>query len=291
MQSKNKIVLTISVMLLAALACSLPFSGGDEATEEPATVEPEILVVTATSEPEPTAAEPTAEQEAGISATANQNLNVRSGPSTQYGETSFINQGQTVPVIGKNTDGSWILISLPGGNTGWVSTPFTTVSGDLSTVTVINAPPPPTASSSGSTSPTATASSGGGASPTATSSGGGGGQTAPSDSNISTELNIKNGVVNENGVISYPNGDNQDQVFIKVVGFDSVTTSGDASFTLTCSGQGVENVQVFSLGGGDCNETWDDFFTNDSDQVTIRVYLESGSNAYVNWTLIVSANN
>jgi hypothetical protein len=272
------------------MACSLPFGGGaEEPTEEPATSEPEIMVVTATPEPEPTATDDSAAVETDLTATANRNLNIRGGPSTEYTASGTFAQGDTAPVVGKNQDGSWLLLSFPGGNTGWVSTAYTAV-GDLSSVPVINVPPP---SSSGGSSgggsnptsappPTATSDGGGGG-------GGGGGQTAPSDSNISTELNIKNGVVNESGVISYPNGDTMDQVYIKVVGFDSVTTSGDASITLTCTGDGVGNVQVF--GGGGCNQTWDKFFTNDSDQYTMRVSLESGSNAYVNWTLIVSANN
>ena len=279
----KRLWLLVSMILLAVMACGLPLADEEEPTQAPPTAEPEVIVVTATNQPEPTATEAVA-VEAEITATANRNLNIRTGPGTSYSPTGTFSQGQTAPVIGKNQDGSWILLSLPGGSSGWVSAAYTTV-GDLSSVAVINVPPPSSSSGGSGSSPTSPP-------PTATSSsggGGGGGQTAPPDSNISTELNIKNGVINESGAISYPEGDTQDQVFIKVVGFDSVTTSGNASFTLTCTGEGVEYVQVF--GGGDCNETWEEFFTDDSDQETIRVYLESGSNAYVTWTLIVSANN
>lgn len=113
--------------------------------------------------------------------------------------------------------------------------------------------------------------------------------TAPADSNISTEPNIKNDSQSFSDAISYPNGDTKDQVSVRAVGFDSITTSGDMTYTLTCSGKGVGSVQVF--GGGPCNNTWTDFYTDGSYQETIRISLQSGGNAYVSWTLVIPANS
>ncbi|MEW6094064.1 MAG: hypothetical protein AB1531_08880 [Chloroflexota bacterium] len=127
-------------------------------------------------------------------------------------------------------------------------------------------------------------------------SGGGGAQTAPADSDIVASLNIKNDNQTFNGVISYPDGDTYDRIFINVTGFDSVTTSGNVTLTAVCTGTGVGNVKVTSVGNTTsgtpaCNSTWVNFSGNDSNQITVRFYLDSGGDAYVNWTLVVSANN
>jgi hypothetical protein len=140
--------------------------------------------------------------------------------------------------------------------------------------------------------PTATTASGGGGG----GGGGGGAQVAPADSDIVTALNIKNDTKTFNGVISYPDGDASDRVFINVSGFDSITTSGNVTLTATCSGTGVGAVKVSSVGNTTsgtpaCNSTWVNFTGNESNQITVRFYLDSGGGAYVNWTLIVSANN
>jgi len=97
------------------------------------------------------------------------------------------------------------------------------------------------------------------------------------------------------GEISYPDGDTTDRVFVNVSGFDGTTSSGDVFFTLTCTGQGVGNVEVTSpstaSGSPACNSGWTRFFTNVSDKQLITIKLNSGSNAYVNWTLVITANN
>lgn len=279
---RRRLSLVAATLLLTSLACSLLSRSEPTATPLPPTQTPFTVVVTATTEAQPTEAEPTAEPDSSASATLKQNLNVRGGPSTAYAIVVSLGGGTTLPVIGKTADGSWLLVEISGGS-GWISAPYADVTG-LDSVPVVSAPPPPAppTSSGSSASPTATSSSGSGGS-------GGGGQTAPSDSDISTDVNIKNDAKSYNGVISYPDGDTIDQIYVHIVGFDSITTSGDVSFTLTCSGEGAGNVKVF--GGGSCNNTWTKFFTNDSDQQLIRVYLDSGGSAYVNWTLVISANN
>lgn len=219
----------------------------------------------------------------GATAIAKQNVNARGGPGTNHTITGYLEQGSTVPIIGKNASGSRVLVSLPAGS-GWVPSTYLQTSG-IDQFPVVDVPPPPPTSSGSGPSPTATATSSG----SDGSGGSGGGQTAPSDSNISTNVNIKDNNQVRSGVISNPDGDTQDQLFIKIVGFDSITTSGTVLFAPTRTGEGVANVKVF--GGDGCNDSWTQFFTNDSDQQTIRIYLDSGGSAYVNWTLVILADN
>lgn len=161
------------------------------------------------------------------------------------------------------------------------STPSPTAT--IHVVVVAPSPTPPL--------PTQTTSSGSGG------SGGSGAQTAPADSDIVTSLNIKNDTKTFNGVISYPDGDMSDRIYINVSGFDaSIGAGGNVTLTAVCSGTGAGNVKVTSVGNTTsgtpaCNSTWVNFTGYDSNQITVRFYLDSGGSAYVNWTLIVSANN
>jgi uncharacterized protein YraI len=60
------------------------------------------------------------------SVTASVNVNVRSGPGTQYDKVDVLNSGQTTDAIGISPDGSWWLINAPSGiiSRGWVSAKF-----------------------------------------------------------------------------------------------------------------------------------------------------------------------
>lgn len=49
-------------------------------------------------------------------------VNVREGPGAGYLPITTVNQGETVTMLGRNADASWVQISLAGGKTGWVST-------------------------------------------------------------------------------------------------------------------------------------------------------------------------
>lgn len=60
------------------------------------------------------------------SVTASVNVNVRSGPGTQYEKVEVFNSGQTTDAIGISPDGNWWLINVPTGivSRGWVSAKF-----------------------------------------------------------------------------------------------------------------------------------------------------------------------
>ncbi|MFN8490525.1 MAG: SH3 domain-containing protein [Caldilineaceae bacterium] len=64
-------------------------------------------------------------------------LNVRSGPGTQFPQLATLNSGQTIGLIGRNADGSWLQINLPnGGSTGWLSQLYVVPNGVLANLPV-----------------------------------------------------------------------------------------------------------------------------------------------------------
>lgn len=51
-------------------------------------------------------------------------LNLRTGPGTSYPVILALSQGMTVPVTHRNSDATWVRVTLPGGTVGWVSAPY-----------------------------------------------------------------------------------------------------------------------------------------------------------------------
>ena len=101
---------------------------------------------TPTPTPEPTAT-PTAEPpaEGVVKATINsETLNLRAGPGTNYAKLGIVRRGDVLTVIGKNENGSWIKIKANNGAEAWVNAEYVTLSGALTTVVVLQAPPTPT---------------------------------------------------------------------------------------------------------------------------------------------------
>ena len=79
--------------------------------------------------------------------TATTNLNVRTGPGTNYPYTGALFAGQSAEIIGRNQDGSWWQIAFPGApeGKGWVSaaSQFSTAH-NTDGIPIAQAPPPPT---------------------------------------------------------------------------------------------------------------------------------------------------
>jgi hypothetical protein len=61
--------------------------------------------------------------------TDQEQINVRSGPSTRYDTIGVLIAGQQVPAIGKTPGGDWIQVYFPGveGSVGWVYSPLVDV--------------------------------------------------------------------------------------------------------------------------------------------------------------------
>ncbi|MCW5874196.1 MAG: SH3 domain-containing protein [Anaerolineales bacterium] len=280
----------IKFLLATLLVAALAACGGVTAE-----VTPEVIYIEVTSTPESEVAPVVEEGSAAAEMQAVRDVNLRAGDSTGHDVLTVVPGGASVEVIGRNSDGSWLQVVYRGA-TGWISASFLegTVPADLP---VAQAPAAGGGGGGGGggqpASPTATTAAGGNnqaANPTATTAAAA--QVAPADSNISVDANIKNQSSTHSDVISYPDGDTQDRVAVRVSGFDSNTTSGELRFTLTCTGTGVGNVKVtaVSSNGGNvgCNSTWTAFFTNVNTNHNITILLDNGPAAYVNWTLLIT---
>ncbi len=71
-------------------------------------------------------------------------INVRSGPNTDYPQVGVLVAGQQVPAIGRSPGGDWIQIVYPGvpGGIAWVYAFL--VSAPASTIPIVEPPPTPT---------------------------------------------------------------------------------------------------------------------------------------------------
>ncbi len=70
-------------------------------------------------------------------------INVRSGPSTDYPTVGVLIAGQQVPALGRSIGGDWVQIAYPGvpGGVAWVYSPLVELVGG---VPVVEPPPTPT---------------------------------------------------------------------------------------------------------------------------------------------------
>lgn len=140
---KTKIwrVLVFSLLIMALLlsACS---SGDDAATSAPAEGE----AIASPPEGEPIDILPTANPDEQ-SLTASQNVNVRSGPGTQYPVYKLMLGGETAKLLGVSTDGAYYAVDMPivSPSTGWVDVNFSTVTSTEGLPTIEAPPVPPTA--------------------------------------------------------------------------------------------------------------------------------------------------
>ncbi|MBI5930091.1 MAG: SH3 domain-containing protein [Chloroflexi bacterium] len=110
---------------------------------------PDIPPPAATSDQSSTTggSQPAATEEAGIvpnlpglAGIVNVPAPVRQGPGTTYEQVREYNQGQSITVVGRSTDSAWYVIQVDAGY-GWILTTFVTVTGDPSTLPVVDAPP------------------------------------------------------------------------------------------------------------------------------------------------------
>lgn len=73
-------------------------------------------------------------------------VNVRTGPSTDYDKVGVLIAGQRAPALGRSPGGEWIQIFYPGvpGNLVWVYAPFVVLDTDQRLLPIIEPPPTPT---------------------------------------------------------------------------------------------------------------------------------------------------
>jgi len=67
------------------------------------------------------------------------NLNQRQGPGTNYGVVGNLPQGQTAVAVGRNADGSWLLIRTASGDEVWMAggADFVKANGDIMSLKVV----------------------------------------------------------------------------------------------------------------------------------------------------------
>ncbi len=261
-----------------------------------------------------------------LSSTDGNDVRIRTGGSTNHPIIGALPGNGTIAAIGYNSaNGGWYQVRLDDGTVGWMASFVLNTSGpcsNLPTQTYAAAPSggggggggdtgggsgDPGATEEPGPSPSATT-----PAPEATEEGGGGGApppttppptattpppppTAPPDNDpvANLELNFKqNESATLSDYISYPNGDTSDQVIYEVVGFDSVTFQGESTITFVCTGPGSDQALVKFTGTGigqPCNGL-SRTFTHGEYTATQRfwVYLESGSDAYVQWTAVIT---
>ena len=90
--------------------------------------------------PEPTN-EP-AEKRAPIVTAGENDVNMRSGPGTEYDVVSTLEAGQSLEIVGRNADSSWWQVSTSDGLC-WVADSVSTASNVDDSIPVIEAPPAP----------------------------------------------------------------------------------------------------------------------------------------------------
>ena len=97
-------------------------------------------------EPEP-ASDPTPEPEAPTTATVTGGpISVRVGPGTDYASDGLVDDGQTVRIVGRNADATWLQIMHPvaTGELVWISQAYADLDvADIDRIRVVAAPPPP----------------------------------------------------------------------------------------------------------------------------------------------------
>jgi len=108
-------------------------------------VVPETEPASPLPSPEPT--DPPAPVNEPLTVTLTQNMNVRTGPGTNYPIAGPGPAGETANVLGRNADSTWLQVEYPltDDGTGWVYSDLVQVNGNPETAKLVNAPPPPVA--------------------------------------------------------------------------------------------------------------------------------------------------
>lgn len=106
------------------------------ATPIPATTTATPVPTTTSATATPTVAPTSSTGVSGVVATGA--LNVRTGPGPEYSVVTFVNQGSTLTITGRNSDNSWLQVITSSNQTGWVLSSLVTVTGDVNALPIVN---------------------------------------------------------------------------------------------------------------------------------------------------------
>jgi len=70
--------------------------------------------------------------------------NLRFGPSTDFPVVARLGKGTELPLLGQSQDGTWLVVTLPDGNQGWIAMELLNLQIDTSSLQIIETPPQPT---------------------------------------------------------------------------------------------------------------------------------------------------
>jgi uncharacterized protein YgiM (DUF1202 family) len=131
-------------MVLSVLACNASSAG----TQAAPTATPGAQLDPSAT-PEPASTDTPAATATGSSVTITvdrDSLSIRRGPTTYYDVLDYFAAGETATATARNSDGSWLYISSPSSPSvlGWVSavTDYSTTTGDIDSLPVMNPDPP-----------------------------------------------------------------------------------------------------------------------------------------------------
>ena len=146
---RGKLALVGLVLAFSAAACGHDIDSetqqptGQESTSDRQTpIDPRATITRVPNTPSPPPS-----MQACVTATS---LRVRSGPGTGFGVIRGVSSGECYLANGRNSDASWLQISIPGAGLGWVSAEYLEVDGNpiqlpIRRPTPTATPPRPTA--------------------------------------------------------------------------------------------------------------------------------------------------
>src|SRR5258708_27289419 len=138
LMSARPMIFVVNLLLLAILACNL--SGGQPAgtPDLAATITAQALLLSgATDTPGVSGSMTPSVAEVRVTASTN----CRTGPSTAYDLVLKMNPGQTVPLVGKDTQDNYWIINNPSGGTCWLWGQYAAVGGKTAALPEFPDPP------------------------------------------------------------------------------------------------------------------------------------------------------
>ena len=141
MKRNQPILILVTALAIAAMACNLPVAQPSADATEVSTEEPTEV---STEEPEVAQTEvPTEEVPNGVRVSVSTATNCRTGPDVAYQLLMTVQPGTDFEVVGKYTPKTYWIINMPTGGTCWLWGQYATVIGDTSVLPEIAAPAPP----------------------------------------------------------------------------------------------------------------------------------------------------
>lgn len=113
------------------------------------------------------------------------------------------------------------------------------------------------------------------------------------EGNIHATVSIKDGKASFEGRVNFPGSETEtsDDIIVKPIDFDSTSSSGYLTFSLTCSGRGKAKVNykggLVDSGLPGCGETWTVYVINGSPDSRINIRLDASGD--VNWSLSIAS--